>query len=939
MIFTRLFRRAPSWRHRDPRERLRALQSLADGDPALLELAGDSDPGVRRAALDRLHDPLRLLEHLHAEDDAVVREAATGRLRTLLAGRLAGGPAVTVRLAVLADPRLPPALLVHLAAEAAESALRLAALAGVLDQRQLAVIAVQDAVAEVRLAATERIHDPELLAGLARSFRARDKRLYRLVSERLETVRRRETERLRAAALLDELDALAARERLEAEDVVRAAALEREFGQLPAEADDPARRQAAQARLAPLLAAHQAHGVAVARCLRALDAIAAGFAAHGDATACATALAGLEAEAPADPRIVVRMQALRERLAERGRDTAHAEARERWLNALETLASIDAATRTRLEAEWQALPAPADATLRRRQDERARARLAQLLAAQPAPAPTQSSAPKPAAPRRAPAEPDAQLLARLETLEAALEAGELHTAQPLYEQIQTEARGLRALDARLHAAAARLAELRDWARWGGRQAREQLCLAAEGLVPDAWAPAELARRVQQLRAQWKQLDGGELPATRGQWERFNSACERAYAPAQAAFAQAAAEREQHIGARRALIERLQQLDAGTDWSAPDWRTLDQAWRELQRGWREAGTVPRNAYRTLEQDWKAAAEAVGGRIEAERQRERARREALIVQLQSLADEDLRTAIAAARQAQADWSPTLQLRRDAEQALWLRFRAVCDAIFGRREQVRSAGQAQRQATLDAAAALCAELETLAATPLDADNAGAARAAAARIAEDWAGLGELPRAAQHAIEQRYAAALDAWHERLTGLERVQRRKAVHALAEKATLCARLERHVLDGPPATAGDPGADGADDEPAALREEWQRLARLPEPLERRIRSRLDAAQRALADPVEAHRLAMRMTEGASIRHRLCLELEILAGIEPPPEDAQELLEHRIARLSAALSGEAPPDADSVIHDWYCTPAAADPALDTRFATALVALGQA
>lgn len=261
MIFTRLFRRAPSWRHRDPRERLRALQSLADGDPALLELAGDSDPGVRRAALDRLHDPLRLLEHLHAEDDAVVREAATGRLRTLLAGHLAGGPAVTVRLAVLADPRLPPALLVHLAAEAAESALRLAALAGVLDQRQLAVIAVQDAVAEVRLAATERIHDPELLAGLARSFRARDKRLYRLVSERLETVRRRETERLRAAALLDELDALAARERLEAEDVVRAAALEREFGQLPAEADDPARRQAAQARLAPLLAAHQAHGI------------------------------------------------------------------------------------------------------------------------------------------------------------------------------------------------------------------------------------------------------------------------------------------------------------------------------------------------------------------------------------------------------------------------------------------------------------------------------------------------------------------------------------------------------------------------------------------------------------------------------------------------------------------------------------------------------
>lgn len=919
MIFTRLFRRAPSWRHRDPRERLRALQSLVDGDPALLELAGDHDPGVRRAALDRLYDPQLLLERLLADDDAVVREVAALRLRALLCGRITGGPALELRLHVLADPRLPPDLIAHLATDAAEPALRLAALAGIVDPARLAAIAVQDAAYEVRLAACERIDDPERLATLVRSFRGRDKRLHRLLAERLETLRRADADHQRAAELLAGLEALAERERLEAEDVVRIGTLEREYATLPAAAGDTARLQAAQARLAPRLAAHREHGLAVARCLRALDALGAGL----DEPGAAARLATLAAEAPADARIGVRLQALRERLAERGRDAVVAETRERWLATLEARGPLDAATRARLEAEWLALPAPADAALRRRQDERARSRLAQR------PPQPVAEAPKPAPTPHPVREADAALLGRLDELEAALEAGELHTAQPLFDGVHAEARGLRSIEARLHAAAARLADLRDWARWGGLQAREQLCIEAERLAPDAWTPTELARRVQQLRTQWKRLDGGGAPPTRALWERFNTACETAWAPAQAAFAQASIEREQHIAARRALIERLQQLDAGTDWSAPDWRALDQGWRELQRSWREAGTVPRSAYRTLERDWKAAADAVGGRIETERQRERARREALIAQLESLADADLRTATAAARQAQADWSPTLQLRRDAEQALWLRLRAACDAIFERRTQARSAGQAQRQATLDHAEALCGELEALAAAALDAGGAAAARASAARIDADWDALGELPRGAG-AIVQRHAAALDAWHERLAGFERVQRRKAVHALAEKATLCARLERKILRG--------DALG-DDTPEAIHAEWQRLARLPEPLERRIRLRLDGARRALADPVEAGRLPARLADGAATRHRLCLELEILAGIDPPPEDAQDLLEHRIARLSAALSGELPPDADSVIHDWYCTPAAADPALDTRFATALVALGQA
>ena len=122
-----------------------------------------------------------------------------------------------------------------------------------------------------------------------------------------------------------------------------------------------------------------------------------------------------------------------------------------------------------------------------------------------------------------------------------------------------------------------------------------------------------------------------------------------------------------------------------------------------------------------------------------------------------------------------------------------------------------------------------------------------------------------------------------------------------------------VLDGPP-RPGTPVPTAPTTSRRRCGEEWQRLAAArtartahPQP----------ARRRAARWPIRSRPTGWRWMTEARRSATGCAWSWRSAGIEPPPEDAQELLEHRIARLSAALSGEAPPDADSVIHDWYCT----------------------
>ena len=151
-ITDRLLR--PKWKHPDASVRLKAITEDAIGMTACYALAvGDPDATVRNQAINKLESVEDLLDVLRAQP--VAQEAVGTRLTTLLLQ----APVATV------GPHLSQALaaiegatdLAKLASQAADSKIRVAAVAIVPILATLRRCALEDKAIEVRVRAVERI--------------------------------------------------------------------------------------------------------------------------------------------------------------------------------------------------------------------------------------------------------------------------------------------------------------------------------------------------------------------------------------------------------------------------------------------------------------------------------------------------------------------------------------------------------------------------------------------------------------------------------------------------------------------------------------------------------------------------------------------------------------------------------------------------------------
>lgn len=606
----------------------------------------------------------------------------------------------------------------------------LALLKALEDETSLADVARNAKLWEVRLAAAQRVTDPALLERIAEATKHRDNRVYQYSYDLLRTRRRglaRATQAAQVAAgfrgLLDsppQSRALAAGQLRELE---KALAELRAEGEVPLEVID-------------LAAAAHGRVQSDVQALRELGAAAA----LAEAIRTEIAAAGPQAD----------VAAFRERLAGlSGNEPA-------WLADHPTAAALAAALARAREMLDEIAPPPATAAKKEKEKKRGK---------KPAAAPQWD-----------------EIRGLLGKLEEHLGAGRLTEALEVENQINGRAAPASmpaGLERQLKRHLAQLARLRDWAKWGDDQGREQLIQAAQALLtlPEPRDVEALAASVRTLRDDWKKRDATR-PAGKAQWERFDAILTRAFKPVLEFRAKRATEENAAAQARAALCDEIEAWLATPEAAAAPFKEVEAKRSDLGRRVRALRFPGPHAERALRKRLDRIFKALDSRLEAARSAETRRREALIAKAEALKEAPVGEAIKTAIALQKTWQETggVHLGRKDDQALWGRFHAATSAVFARRDEERAKQEAQRHGRnekreaerravaqkneahrgrfdrLAARSALIDKLEAAAAA------GGVPQALSTEVAAAWKALPPLGMDGEKALQARLAAAPQA-------------------------------------------------------------------------------------------------------------------------------------------------------------------------------------
>ena len=883
--------RSPLHEHSDPAQRLLAVAELAPDSVEIVQLlTADPTPEVRAAAAQRCKNLASLVAAWSTEQHPEVRSAIAAGVANVLAEAEDNEGAQSFLLA----ESCTDAIRADVARRAHASERRRAAIAAIGDEAVLVDVALNAGQAETRLAAAERVHSPEALEKLAEAAKDKDRGVMRLARSRIDAIKDKEALGREADIIIEQLEDVATRSGPVLTAVVE---INRRWQTLDMSADPArlARFEAARQKLQARFDHEQEEQRARVRFERRVHDFMAAF----HAPLAAESVDGLkaelnglrdEAQARNDATALAKLHEATGRLAAHERKREALASAEALVVEAERLAAAESGDDAKLLDEWQSLDMSTRTPELTRRFEAAliaieQRRLAQIRAAQ-----QEANAVR------------LQIHGMLHGAEQALVAGQLHAARSAVDQIKALKGGTGALPKptvqRLSRLTQQLVELERWETFGQRNARIQLCERAEALATQTLDAPALAHEVQQLRNEWKKLDEQHAGVPHSLWERFDAACEKAYAPAAKHFAEAAARRKE---ARRQRDEFIAQAAAHAQALATeprDWRAIERWMREADHTWHEGslGSLEPRTWKKLDGEFKAALAPLRDALSARRNEAKDQRKALIDEVGALAPKALeRETPSQVKAIQTRWqerAKSFPLPQRDERGLWEQFRAACDAIFKAREATRKEEDDRKQEGRRALEALCAQAEQLAhaADQSEADI----RRALNELQDQWKKHPAASDPALRNLESRFRNARTQVEAALGERTRARETAVWQTLAAKERLCEELDAGVT----AVASGESANAS----TAVSEQWAALPALPAAWEAKLASRRDAALAALADPAAAAQYADRIAKENETRNARLLELELMLGLDSPAELQPQRLALQMVKLRERFKGE-------------------------------------
>ena len=476
------------------------------------------------------------------------------------------------------------------------------------------------------------------------------------------------------------------------------------------------------------------------------------------------------------------------------------------------------------------------------------------------------------------------------TLQLALDADRRLRTMTTATTLSTEHRE------QLSALRIRLTQLQSWARWGGNVSREELLKAAIALPEQKLSVVELAKKIGNLRQQWKALDVSAGAAPKELWFGFDAACTTAYAPVAEQHRLQSEARQRNSEKANAHIAALELAADQLETNAkPDWKSIAQLCQRAKQEWQRIGPTERRDKVALNSRFQVALKRLLHPLAQVQEAEQRSREALIDAASQVRAQD-HGAVDQLRALQQQWQERavrVPLDRREEQVLWQRFRAACDAVFAQRKEHAAADEQQRQTNLQARETICLALERS-----GAESISTLKNLLRESAASWSAAGRVPRGAQDALEHRYRHAIENIKAIIANHERTFADEQRQTILTKLELCQQLEEVISDR---------SEAAFDRIKKITENWQGLASRITKLDTAITKRFERALQAQRDDDSSYCDSLKTNQ--LILQSELMRLEILRSIESPPELAAERLKMQVMVLQTSLRDGRPADTDA------------------------------
>ncbi len=298
-----------------------------------------------------------------------------------------------------------------------------------------------------------------------------------------------------------------------------------------------------------------------------------------------------------------------------------------------------------------------------------------------------------------------------------------------------------------------------------------------------------------------------------------------------------AKREENLTAKKAIIEELKALvekDEDASASFP-------AFRELQNRWREAGPVPVNAYRDINDTYQFYVEKFYDMVKISRdlrdldfQKNLEAKEKFCEAAEKLAEnENVVNAFHELQKLHEQWKEFGPVAKEKRDDIWNRFKAAT-AVINKRYQAHFEGQKEEQlANLAAKQALCEQVEEIAAKGIASSSEWNELSRKIQdIQEQWRKIGFATRKENQKIYDRFRAACDAFYSH----------KRDYYNQFKDSMNANLEKKmsIIEKAEALKSSTEWKKATDQFIELQKQWKEIGAVPRKKSEQIWKRFRAA---------------------------------------------------------------------------------------------------